>query len=122
MSRLLYSSGVRTLKQTVVLASFLVAIAAILQQLQRPPYRRNWHGSIGGVPYDFRPLSLRRIKEAWWNPEDQRLFTPRDFGIGWALNLHRLSQIVKQSALHQGRQALRPPEASPKPPSRTLSR
>ena len=25
-----------------------------------------------------------------WNPEDERIFTPRTFGIGWDINLYRL--------------------------------
>jgi uncharacterized membrane protein len=31
---------------------------------------------------------------AWWNPDDPRLFTERDFGIGWAINLHRVYKLV----------------------------
>jgi hypothetical protein len=55
------------------------------------------HGKfLGMVPYDFRKPSLARVKERMWNPEDERIITPRDFGIGWTLNLYQLHQKYPQ--------------------------
>ena len=45
------------------------------------------HGKLAGIPYDFRRPTLARLKERIWNPQDPRIFTPRTFGIGWAINL-----------------------------------
>ena len=51
------------------------------------------HGTfLGIVPYDFRGPTLARLKERMWNPDDERIITPRDFGIGWTLNLYRLRE------------------------------
>ena len=69
----------------------VVAIVGIVEQLRRPAEERTWHGSVLGVPYDFRPPSLARLRAAWWNPDTDALFTPRDFGVGWAINYYRLT-------------------------------
>ena len=65
------------LSRVLVLITVAVAGAAALDQLRRPVAERTWHGSVLGIPYDFRPPSPRRFKDAWWNPNDPRLFTPR---------------------------------------------
>jgi hypothetical protein len=89
------------IKRLLFWFSIAIAVAALMDQLRRPSEERTWHGTALGVPYDFRKPSLRRFRDAWWNPNDPRLFTPRDFGVGWAVNLHRLKQIV----LHGGETA-----------------
>jgi uncharacterized membrane protein len=42
---------------------------------------------------------VERVKSRWWNPNDDRLFTPRSFGWGYNLNLywvtHPLSYLKK---------------------------
>ncbi len=49
------------------------------------------HGDfLGFIPYDFRKPGFARLKERMWNPDDERVITPRDFGIGWTLNLYQL--------------------------------
>jgi len=50
------------------------------------------HGSILGVPYDFRMPTPGRIKERMWNPDDPRVITPRVFGAGWTVNLATLKE------------------------------
>jgi hypothetical protein len=48
-------------------------------------------GTFLGVPYDWRRHGFKaRLKERWWNPAEPRLFTPRAFGWGYAVNLARL--------------------------------
>ncbi len=73
--------------------------AAVYQELRKPPEERTWHGRIGGLmPYDFRPPTPERLREAYWNPGEPRIFTDRVLGIGWALNfyslLQRLSELI----------------------------
>jgi hypothetical protein len=82
-------------KRLVFLATMAVAAAALYEQLKRPPEDRSWRGTVLGVPYDFRPPSLSRFMDAWWNPDSDRLFQPRDFGVGWAVNLHRVYRMVR---------------------------
>lgn len=67
-----------------------VAVAAVVEQLRRPADERTWQGRIVRIPYDYRPPTLGRLKERWWNPNDERIFTPRTFGVGWAINLYQL--------------------------------
>ncbi|HEX6547432.1 MAG TPA: hypothetical protein VF134_01660 [Candidatus Dormibacteraeota bacterium] len=70
-------------------------VAAISQEMSKPEGERTWHGKVAGfVPYDFRPPSWERIREAYWNPDDQRLFTDRPLGVGWALNLFRARTLL----------------------------
>ena len=55
-------------------------------------------GHFLGLPYDFRKPTLTRVKERFWNPDDNRVLTPMVFGWGYAINLYevgrRLSKIM----------------------------
>jgi hypothetical protein len=52
-------------------------------------------GTFLGVPYDWRRHGFKaRLRERWWNPNEPRLFTPRAFGWGYAINLARLFRRV----------------------------
>lgn len=86
--------GLQRLLTTVATALF---VAAVVRELRTPAEERTWHGQIGFVPYDLRPPTPARLKAAWWNPDDQRLFTPRAFGVGWALNLARVRAMVQEA-------------------------
>ncbi len=44
-------------------------------------------GRFGGVPIDLTPPTAERVAHTWWNPRDERIFVPRVFGLGWALNV-----------------------------------
>ena len=90
----------KSLKRLIFLLSLVASAAAVIQQLQRPPEERTWQGVVFGfVPYDFRPPSFRRFRDAWWNPDDPRLLTPRDFGVGWAVNLYQVKQLVSSRSV-----------------------
>lgn len=84
----------KKIKRYFLFANVVVGALAVYDQMKRPAIDRSWHGSVGPVPYDFRPPNPQRFIDAWWNPEDSRLFTPRDFGIGWAVNLHRAYRLL----------------------------
>ncbi len=46
------------------------------------------HGKIFRLlPYDFRPLTLARLRRTLWNREDERFLVPISFGVGWSVNL-----------------------------------
>ncbi len=77
-------------------ALFFLTLAAIAQELSKPEGQRTWHGRVAGVPYDFRFPTLRRFRDAYWNPADPRLFTDRVVGIGWALNFAQLIPRLQQ--------------------------
>jgi Family of unknown function (DUF5808) len=47
-------------------------------------------GKFLGVPYDWRRVTLARMKVRWWNPAEPRLFVPKVYGWGWSINLARL--------------------------------
>ena len=42
---------------------------------------------FAGVPIDLSPPTAERVAHTWWNPRDERIFVPRVFGLGWALNM-----------------------------------
>lgn len=71
-------------------AVMLLTMAAVAQELSKPEAERTWHGRVAGVPYDFRWPTLRRFREAYWNPDDPRIFTDRVVGVGWAVNFAQL--------------------------------
>jgi hypothetical protein len=71
--------------------------AAAFQELQKPPEERTWHGRIGGfVPYDLRVPTPERLREAYWNPDEPRVFTDRVLGIGWAVNFYSLLEVLSE--------------------------
>ena len=88
----------KKLNRLFFIASIAITAFAVVDQLRRPAAEREWHGNIVCVPYDFRAPSLQRFLAAWWNPDDPRLLTPRDFGVGWAVNLYQVKQLVSSSA------------------------
>jgi hypothetical protein len=71
-------------------ALFFLTLAAVAQELNKPEGQRTWHGRISGVPYDFRFPTLKRFREAYWNPSNPNILTDRVVGIGWAVNLAQL--------------------------------
>ena len=43
-----------------------LVVAAVATELAKPAPERTWHGRVfGAVPYDFRPPTWRKIREAF---------------------------------------------------------
>jgi hypothetical protein len=83
-------------RRFVKLVAFGFVVAAVVDQLRRDPAERTWEGAVAGVvPYDFRMPTLERARSRWWNTEDDRLFVPQVFGVGWTLNLAQLAKLVR---------------------------
>ncbi len=72
------------------LAVFGLLAVAVVQELRKAPAERTWQGRVAGIPYDLRPPTLERLRAAYWNPDDPRIFTPRPAGLGWGVNVARL--------------------------------
>jgi hypothetical protein len=62
--------------------------AAIVAQLRRPKEERTWHGSIIGIPYDFRPPTPEKLRNTFWNKDTSKILVPHAFGIGWSINFY----------------------------------
>jgi hypothetical protein len=85
----------------VRVASMAVTIAAVAQELRRPPQERRWHGRVAGfVPYDFRLPTLERMRASWWSPTDERVLTPQVWGVGWTVNFGRVVRLSRESRTH----------------------
>lgn len=89
----------RTLRGVRRLARFMafgLVVAALATELTKPESERTWQGRVFGlVPYDFRPPTWERIRDAYWNPNSDRLFSDRVFGVGWAVNLYRAKTLME---------------------------
>ena len=82
------------LRRIVKLVAIGLIVAAVIEQLRRDPADRTWEGTVAGiVPYDFRVPTLERARSRWCNPDDDRLFVPQVFGVGWTVNLARLAKV-----------------------------
>src|SRR5256885_5540960 len=84
-------------------AVWIAFFGAICQELKKPDTGRKWNGKVAGVvPYDFRLPTFERLREAYWNPESDRIFSERVFGVGWAVNIpvaaRRVAALVDQYA------------------------
>jgi hypothetical protein len=85
----------RWLVRIIGAAVITVTLAAICQELEKPREQRHWHGKLGFIPYDFRLPTTGRVKERFWNPEDERIFTTGVWGIGWAVNFYTLLEKMR---------------------------
>ncbi|TDT97359.1 hypothetical protein EDD99_5488 [Streptomyces sp. 846.5] len=81
----------RNLNRVLVLAGCAIVGAAVAKELRRPAAQRTWHGRIIGLPYDFRPPTPERLRAEFWDPQNDALFTPHAFGIGYGVNLARIA-------------------------------
>ena len=114
----------RNLRRLIRFTAFALVAAAVATELAKPAPERTWQGRVlGVVPYDFRPPTWQKIREAYWNPDSDRLFSDRVFGVGWAVNLYRaktLMEDVFRGLMGAGesvsiRMTVRPEGASGKP-------
>ena len=94
---------VKELVKLIRTLAWTALAAAIYQELRKPPEARTWNGKVAGVvPYDFRIPTLDRLREAYWAPDNDQVFSERVFGLGWAVNIpvaaRKLSEIASQYA------------------------
>src|SRR3989475_12162326 len=88
----------RGIRRLVRVVAFGLIAAAIATELSKPAPERTWHGKVFDmVAYDFRPPTWRRIRNAYWNPESDRLVNDRGFGVGWSVNLHRPETLMEEA-------------------------
>jgi len=88
----------RRVRRLARFAAFGLVVAAVATELTKPETERTWEGRVFGVvPYDFRPPTWQRIRDAYWNPGSDRLFSDRVFGVGWAVNLYRAKTLMEQA-------------------------
>jgi len=86
----------RGIRRLVRLAAVALVVGAVATELAKPEEERNWHGRVlGVVPYDFRVPSWDKIRDAYWNPSSDSLFSDRVFGVGWAINLSRAKALLE---------------------------
>jgi uncharacterized membrane protein len=79
-----------TINTLLTIIGIALVVAAVWDQLQRPPAERTWYGSVFGIPYDFRVPTVERLREAFWNKDDTRIFVPCILGVGWSINFYPL--------------------------------
>ena len=78
-------------------------------------------GRFLGVPYDFRVPTVDRLRERLWNEDDDRIFTPMVFGVGWSINFLRVvEKFQSDSAVEESTDAGDLPPA-PRSESQPLS-
>jgi hypothetical protein len=76
-------------------AAFGLTVAAVVQEMRKPPDEREWNGIVAWfVPYDFRMPTPERVRERLWNPDSPTLVSPQVFGVGWTVNFGRLARLA----------------------------
>ena len=83
---------IRRIRRLTTAVTGVLAVAALVQELRLPPESRTWHGTIFGVPYDFRPPTPDRVLSKVWNKDNPSLLSPTIFGVGWTINVYRLAR------------------------------
>jgi hypothetical protein len=90
--------SLRRVRRLARVTVFALVVAAVVTELSKPQKDRTWHGKVAGtVPYDFRVPTLQRIRDAYWNPASDHLFSDRVFGVGWAVNLYRAKTLMEDA-------------------------
>jgi uncharacterized membrane protein len=101
--------AVRQVRRVVTVVAVGLLVAAVVQEAAKPRQRRAWRGRVlGVVPYDLNPPTWARVRHAYWNPADRRLFTDRALGVGWAVNLHRARVLLSRVRYRFGREDAQP--------------
>jgi hypothetical protein len=76
-----------------------LAAAAVGQELSKDPAERTWKGKVAGVPYNFRIPEWGDVANEYWNPDSDKILTPRAIGLGWGINFaavaHRLQEMME---------------------------
>lgn len=90
-----------TMTKLIAAAAGALAGTAIAREITKPPDERTWHGQVAGVPYDFRPPTLEKLRRTVWDPQNRDLFVPHAFGVGWSINFARVAALAEPA---------RPPE------------
>jgi len=86
----------RKLQRAVTVLAILLGVAAVVKELRLPAEERTGHGTVAGfVPYDFRPPTTERVRDAVWAPDDPRILKPHAFGVGWTLNVGRIVAVLR---------------------------
>src|SRR2546422_1543698 len=92
--------SLRRMRRLIRFLTLGLVVAAVATELTKPAAERTWQGMVFGlVPYAFRPPTWKRIRDAYWNPESDRLFSDRVFGVGWAVNLYRAKTLMEDAYL-----------------------
>ncbi len=47
-------------------------------------------GKFLGMPYDWRRLTRKRVRDELWNPIESRVFVPKAYGWGYGVNFAAL--------------------------------
>ncbi len=95
----------------VIKCSSLVSLFTVATVAYAVRNKRS-HGTfmrVPRVPFEFRVPTVERVRDRWWNPEDESILTPHVFGVGRSLNPY---QIGKRLGL------LKPDDADSSGPSR----
>lgn len=84
-----------TVTKLIAAAAGALAGTAVARELTKPAEERTWHGEVAGVPYDFRPPTLEKVRRTLWDPENPKLFVPHAFGVGWSVNFARVAALAE---------------------------
>ncbi len=75
-----------------------LVVASVIRELRLPPAQRMWHGALfGRIPYDWRPPTLQRVLDAFWQPKSTSVLRPSVFGVGWSVNLAALLRPIRHA-------------------------
>lgn len=85
------------LKRLGVLVGVGLAAATVAQELRKPAGERQWHGDLYGIPYDYRPPTVDKLKSTYWSPEDSRVLMPKVWGFGWDINIGRVVRLASEA-------------------------
>ena len=76
---------------------FFLLAWAVITELRKPKEERTWRGKLAGfIPYELRPPTLERVRETYWDPDDEHVLKSPVWGVGWAVNVGRVVALIRR--------------------------
>ena len=57
---------------------------------------RKPQGRFLGLPYNWKPLQRDEVGKGLADPDDPRIFPPKNYGWGYGLNLAAIARLFKR--------------------------
>ena len=85
------------MRKLLQLAAVTVLVGVVYAEVRKGPSDVRFVGkSLGFIPYDLRLPTMARIRQAYWDPGDPRVFTGTVAGIGWSVNFAALAEKIRR--------------------------
>ncbi len=70
---------------------FIKKYVALFLLMEEEKKKNNKNKEWMGMPMSW---NIKNVPKTLWNPNDDNIFPPKSFGIGWSVNFHALLRAM----------------------------